>query len=528
MSKLPKHYSLVKEHPASYEINDKRDGNNFHIAKKDLSLEMHGKLAGIPKFSSGTVAVGREEVPTPDELTNEQNGGGGATGSWDDSNPSAAVVESPEQAAPPPPSNDTTAAKTKPPVDPTSSQGISGIIGELDKSNKSQQSANTTMGLNNQAAGETAAAAYDEANGKMRTMLENVVNAQPEHEKQLNALMVEASKKIDPGAYVRNMSSGNKILAAVAMAFGGAGAAMSGQKNLAAEAIDEAIRQDIQAQKDNISNSKSLYSENLKRYNDDRLATQATMVQMNALAQGTVAAATARAGGQNAAPGAQALNAQLQQKAVIQKAELQMQMAKMGMEHQATTHGIPVEGMSMLDEKTKASMAPLPNGLWANAQSPAAAETIKKSLAPYSALVSDINELKKLNTSTTPFSKSDRDRVESLKGQIVVGLNDFAQAHRISEADLGFQKGQMSDPNSVWNKLSSDWNAGSDTLLNSLKTKMHGVYSANMPAYAKSLQVTNPIAGMTPQEQTYYKWAQDPKNANDPLAKAFMKKKGLK
>lgn len=50
---IPKHFSLVKEHPQSYELHDARDGRKFHVAKHSLDLGMHGKLSKIQQFADG-------------------------------------------------------------------------------------------------------------------------------------------------------------------------------------------------------------------------------------------------------------------------------------------------------------------------------------------------------------------------------------------------------------------------------------------------------------------------------------------
>lgn len=65
---IPKHFSLVKEHPASYEIHDSRDGKRFHIAKNGLDLDMHGKLSEIQRFEEG----GEAEEDAPENKPSKQ------------------------------------------------------------------------------------------------------------------------------------------------------------------------------------------------------------------------------------------------------------------------------------------------------------------------------------------------------------------------------------------------------------------------------------------------------------------------
>lgn len=63
---IPKHYKLAKEHSDSYEIHDSRDKKHFHVAKKDLNLGMHDKLAKMPKLADGG-EVDQETTVRPDK-----------------------------------------------------------------------------------------------------------------------------------------------------------------------------------------------------------------------------------------------------------------------------------------------------------------------------------------------------------------------------------------------------------------------------------------------------------------------------
>lgn len=57
---LPKHYSLVKEHPKHFEVHDKRDGKTFQVAKKDVHPANQLKIMRLKKFSEGG-----EDMPDP-------------------------------------------------------------------------------------------------------------------------------------------------------------------------------------------------------------------------------------------------------------------------------------------------------------------------------------------------------------------------------------------------------------------------------------------------------------------------------
>lgn len=59
--KIPDHYSVLKEHPSSFEIHDKRDNSSFHIAKQHLDSSTYAKMASVQKFADG----GQAQPPPP-------------------------------------------------------------------------------------------------------------------------------------------------------------------------------------------------------------------------------------------------------------------------------------------------------------------------------------------------------------------------------------------------------------------------------------------------------------------------------
>lgn len=120
---------------------------------------------------------------------------------------------------------------------------------------------------------------------------------------------------INPDRYMGSMNTGQRIATALALALGGFGAGMTGTPNEALNFINKQIDNDIDAQKAELGKKETLFSANLKRFNNLQEATDMTrlMIQAKGLADMNRIAA------QSAGPMAQAKAQQLQA-AMIQQA----------------------------------------------------------------------------------------------------------------------------------------------------------------------------------------------------------------
>jgi len=85
---------------------------------------------------------------------------------------------------------------------------------------------------------------------------------------------------IDPSRFVKNMSTGSKIMAGIGLILGGMGGGLSGQPNLAAEFLQKQIDRDVMAQRLNIENRHSLLRFNLEATGDLFKATELTRGQI--------------------------------------------------------------------------------------------------------------------------------------------------------------------------------------------------------------------------------------------------------
>lgn len=120
-------------------------------------------------------------------------------------------------------------------------------------------------------------------------------------------------KKLDPNRYLNSMSTGQKLLSGIALILGGAGGGASGQPNLAANMMNNAIERDIDSQKNDQSQALNLWKLNKEEYGDEISANLATKNQILAGLQVQLNSAAQGAKGSIALANAHGLNAQIQQ-----------------------------------------------------------------------------------------------------------------------------------------------------------------------------------------------------------------------
>ena len=103
--------------------------------------------------------------------------------------------------------------------------------------------------------------------------------------------------KVDPNNYIHNMGTGAKIAAGISMIFGGLGQGLIGGKNPGTEWLNNAINQDIEAQKNEQGKSLNAYQMNRQAMGDDMQAHIMTQNQMLTATQAKIAMASAAAQG---------------------------------------------------------------------------------------------------------------------------------------------------------------------------------------------------------------------------------------
>lgn len=136
-------------------------------------------------------------------------------------------------------------------------------------------------------------------------------------------------QKIDPERYWNNKSTGDKVLAALALGMGGA-AASRGGSNPAMQMMESAINRDIDAQKSEINSAKDKYNAKAGIYNDmfnlfkdERAAKAAAMVNYLEIAQHQLGAINARYSGAAAKAQGNLLAGQIDEKKAVYKQQFE-------------------------------------------------------------------------------------------------------------------------------------------------------------------------------------------------------------
>lgn len=505
---IHKKYSLVKDHEKHFEIHDSTDGQRFNVAKKDIHPATQIKLMKMQKFAEGgdvpEDAPPSLDLSVPTEVT--PSGGG-----LQFQPPPGQMAEAfPGEAA-----QSIQTAKDAPVWDPSRGLKKDAFSGYQDPSQKAPDSApmpqsvdpsqlatqqapqaqpvpgqdlmgsfNKAFGLEQQAAQEqfkgqaAAAQAQDKLYGDQATAFQGLKDSHDQEMSKLNQKSQDMfdnlqNGKLDPDNYWKGHS---KIAAGLGMLLSGIGSGLSGQRNMALDVINKGIDNDIDIQKTNINQKNNLFHMNMQLSHSKDEAYARTKNDML-----TIAAAKAnQIAAQLGTPQAMANRDNLLAQIGIQKATLQKQIATQGISNAAYTDGVPPQAVPYLHPDQQKRMVRLSNGNMADAGSEANAKEYNEQTAAYTPLMSDLSELKSLNTLGNRMDPAQRARAHELIGHTVVSLNDLAKSHRISESDIGFQAGQLSDPTAMSTLLSG--NAATEQLMKSLTRKMDAVGQTYVPA----------------------------------------------
>lgn len=106
----------------------------------------------------------------------------------------------------------------------------------------------------------------------------NFINFQNEQKNFISDLQ---NSHIDPKHYQENMSAGQKVGTAIGLFLGGLSTPFTHQGNPALEFLNKQIDRDIEAQKANMENKKTIFGANQSLYHDSVMAENATRAQMN-------------------------------------------------------------------------------------------------------------------------------------------------------------------------------------------------------------------------------------------------------
>lgn len=380
-------YELLGEDDSTYKIKHP-DGSEFHVAKKGIDDKIHKKIKALPMASGGIVPDASElesDAALIDSLRQDnpmaerdnfiknyfaQNIGGGIAGSSEDlanadyyklqklrSAPAGSLsildeeklaelerstvpinkLPTSESAQLPPMAVDNRTPAVEPTLPqqaPTITQQPQGVMGDVARS----------FALKESAIRQGAAAEVEAQKAREQLAIDQQKQFQEQFKKyELKRAELDAESnnirkaiqdnKIDPNRFYSNMSTGNKVLAAISVALSGVGAGLQGPgtPNLALQVLNKKISEDIDAQKSELGKKENLLSENMRRYGSLDSAMQATMLQLNTAAQAEISKIASKQGSKQAIANAQALTAELGLQAAQLKEQLSQKAALQNM-----------------------------------------------------------------------------------------------------------------------------------------------------------------------------------------------------
>jgi hypothetical protein len=140
---------------------------------------------------------------------------------------------------------------------------------------------------------------------------------------------------INPDRYMGSMQTGQRIATALALALGGFGAGMTGGPNEVLNFINKQIDNDIEAQKQDLGKKETLFSANLKRFNNLQEATDMTRLMIQAKGVADMNRIAAKAAGPMAQAKAQQLQAAMIQQALPTIQQMALRQATQTLEQGA-------------------------------------------------------------------------------------------------------------------------------------------------------------------------------------------------
>lgn len=305
-------YQLLKEDDETFTVKHP-DGEEFSVAKHGISKTLQDKIRGLNpiQMAEGGEVPDSEELMSSQSIPVDLNPTLGLNTPMNDSSLLAAPLTTPAVIP---------SAGTPTAVDATQSnisnqfakqfalkkEGIEGVAKAQSEANKEIATA-----YQNQLEQDTKAIAET---AQKRAKLDE------DHTKLINGMM---NDKVDPHRMWSNMSTGNKVLAAISIALSGIGSGLTGKPNMAMGVIQGSIDRDIDAQKSELGKKHNLLSENLRQYGNLNDAAMATRLQLNAATQASIGKAAAISGSKQALEQAKILNSDLG----LQAAQMKNQLA---------------------------------------------------------------------------------------------------------------------------------------------------------------------------------------------------------
>lgn len=312
--------------------------------------------------------------------------------------------------------------------------------------------AGITQSANAQArAGQEQANAYEQQAKQLADIQKNYqeqhAKLDAEHKQLIDATL---NDKIDPNRLYNNMSTGNKILAAISVALSGIGSGLAGragEPNQAMAIIQKSIERDIEAQRAELGKKQTLLSENLRRYGDLNTATEATRLQLNAITQAKVSQSAALANTNMAKAQALALNGDLSLQAADLKSKISDKQALSNMVSGGNVNDAQVQQLP----KEIRERAVKIGGKYALALDDQSAKEARKIVGANDALIGGLDKLvalrQKYGAETIPGPV--KSEMQTIATSLQLAIKEAKQLGTLDKGAEKFMEKLVADPTSI-------------------------------------------------------------------------------
>jgi hypothetical protein len=284
--------------------------------------------------------------------------------------------------------------------------------------------------------------------------------------------------EVDPNRIWHQMGTGRQVASVLSILFSGVGAGLAHQENLALKVMDKAIDRDIEAQKANKENQRSLYSMYLQQTNSEREATLMTQKHLLDVQQAQANKIAAQFKTPQAAAQAQVLGAQIDLKKAMVDRQLEQEQLLKGIGQRPFSKDLLAAAPKEIRERA----VMLPDGKTVvAANTPEGAKEANEKIRVMSPLRQTLEELGKVSAGALVPGSHERERAEVLANQAKLQIAAVKGFKRFSP-ELFKELGKSFDnPTEIIDNIRG--NQKTQQLLKSLDTELDSTLSNVSPAY---------------------------------------------
>lgn len=314
---------------------------------------------------------------------------------------------------------------------------------------------------------------------------------QAEELQKLKDLQTQYSTaKVDPKRLWSNMSTGDKILAGISMAFGALGAGSNGGVNTAVKVIESAIDRDLKLQEDEIGRKRDavtvqsgIIAEMRQQFKDKDLANTAARMAIMEQMKLQVDGLAAKFGSQKVKGEAMQLNGALDQKLAEAQATFQKQYASVAAAQRLAGGKASAAEIAMLPQDIRDRAVTMPNGQSALVNTPDDAKRVKESIIAYNSAVGTLAEITKLQkdagSAFLPKSEA-KEKYATLVNELMFAYKTMKQTGALDKGTQEVFDRLIGDPGSLFQGAAS---AKLQTLRQGLERDLKAELAQRVPGY---------------------------------------------